>query len=353
MNGYALETRENGNAISSRSSPSNPSEDFSCDTFPPRVSLAWALISKLHYNAFSISAFATMHQRKSFPVPSEYETIEGAAAAVLVLATRASLSPSELTSEAILTLLWILQSYHSQYGSDLRSVVRGYTKLLKPCSSDESSLRYEMLSLQRTFLARLDWNIRLDNTQEINYAFKTLSETPGFSEGCFHIKSEAERLLDIKNEETPPIHVPVQFSSSRLLNRPANLPLASPPAFPAASYVTPTVSYRFLDTPFSSSALVNYDAAESEEEYFLSDYKDIYSDLEDQEERFCTLAATSRGATSPLARAPHLGKRQHEETPATTDINQQPPRKKLLGGSGTGIFQAVRRSFFDAFLQRP
>jgi hypothetical protein len=389
LNSFVVDASTDG---SDSSSPSNPSDDLSsADTFAeinfadafqaasplPRVSLASTMVYKLHYNAFPISALAKMHQKQSCPVPSE--TVEGCVAGLLVLAQRANLTPNELTAEAMLTFLWILQSFHSQYGSDISTIVWRFTELLNPSAHEEAELQRKMLALQRQFLARLDWRIRLDNTEEIFYALQTLEATPGFAAACTHIKNEAKRLLEIKQEAQmllaraaaaaaeAPSSVPVQFSASRIL-APPRFPVVAPPVFSPPSYVTP-IEATHRRFHHSSLSLLNLalDAVEEDDGYSLSDFEDIYSDLEDyeeagseEEEEIEALAAGATAAAAQKAKPPSLlGKRQRTPwKPEATE--EEPPRRNLLSETNTNsnptssfeFFTAMSRPFLRAFQRR-
>ncbi|KAG7670826.1 hypothetical protein Ndes2526B_g01415 [Nannochloris sp. 'desiccata'] len=388
LNSFVVGKAEDSNTSNSGSPPSNPpSEDLSsADTFPeniintfdalPAVSrlsyvpLASPLVARLYGNCFPIAALAKIHQRQSFPVPSHYESVVGVAAAVVVLATRANLAPEELTAEAILTFLWILQSFHSQYGSDINTIIHRFTELLGLSALQKAALRKSMIALQSQFLARLDWKIRLDDTEQIHYALKTLLATPGFLAACSHIENEAVRLfrLEFKQQEIEPLlsqevtpsiiapylHVPVQFSSSILVG-PGSFPIISSRVFPSASFVTPAVSHRSHPT---SLFPLNLDISkiEEEEDCSLSDYEDIYSDLEEckdveDEEDYLLAAGTAAAAVAPQAMAPLLGKRQLK--PWENASTEEPPRKKLIittsnwtrGSRSSGLFEAMSRPF--------
>lgn len=391
---FVVVEAEEGNNSNSRS-PSKPSsEDLSsADTFPennsfaalPAVSrlsyvpLASTLVTRLQYNRFPVAALAKIYQIQSFPVPFHYESIEGCAAGVLVLATRANLAPDELTAEAILAFLWILQSFHSQYGSEISTVSCRFTELLDLSAPEKAALQRSMIALQSQFLARLDWKIRLDNTEELKYAYKTLLLTPGFIIACSNIESKAVRFakLESKQQEqdvllpraganstseevtpsimAPDLLVPIQFSAARILG-PASFPIISSRVFPSASFVTPAVSYR------------SYPSSLSEEDYNFSDDEDVYSDLEEyedvedeeEEEKYYLLAAgTADADAAPAARAPLLGKRQLKPS-WENETTDEPPRKKLIfttkgdtrSYNSSTFFKTMLRPFPRAFSRR-
>jgi len=402
LNSFVVDRAENGNNSNSRSPlASNPSsEDLSsADIFPendsfaalPAVSdlsyvlLASTLVARFQYNCLPIAALAEIHQQQCFHVPSLYASIEGCAAGVLVLAIRADLTPKELTAEAILTFLWIMKSFNSQYGSKISTVISGFTELLGLSEPQNAALQKSMIAFQRQFLARLDWKIRLDDTEELKYAFKILLTTPGVDATCSHIKCEAMRLsisrLESKQQVekarlakaganstreavapsflAPYLHVPVQFSASRILG-PASFSIVSSPILTTESFITPAVSHRSYP---SSLSPLNRDThnIEEEEDYSLSDSEDIYSDeiYEDEEKEEDFLAAGTAAADAALEmRAPLLRKRQRR--PWGNRPAEEPPRKKLIfttetnsrASSSSGFFEAMRRPFLRAFQVR-
>lgn len=325
----------------------------------------------LRYYSFPKAALARIYQDQSFPVPV-FECIEGCAAVVFVLAKRAHLAPEELTPEAFLTFLWILQSFEYQYGSNLSSIILKFTELLQISEARLDELQKNMLALQSQFLGRTGWKIRLDDTEEIEYALAQLAATPGFFDACLDIEKKALQILEWKNKQQ--LQQMLLASRNPLAgfcarNAPASF-LRIPRVFPASAYVTPppAARRRLHDSPFPDLDNLHSAKIDEDEEYEYSDFEDEYSDfeeLEDYEEdgEDVNFAAGPSAAALPpqLPRVPLLGKRQQK--PWENESIQEPPRKKLLNTVDTNqitqqqpssaqsgnFFKSMSRPFFKAF----
>ena len=200
---------------------------------------------------------------------------------VLALARRANLYDDELTDEAILTLLWILESFDSQYRSCLTSILERYTWSFRSKEFVAQSLRRSMLDLQGQFLQRCGWQVNID-ADDVRAALLDLRETPGFFERCrsieekavfFNISLEEERAAEaiaqaIAQKITAPknIHCPEgaydddelfpgyevdEISPKLRTNAPVSKDprkahhVFQHPSFPKESYSTPMTRYRY------------------------------------------------------------------------------------------------------------
>ena len=234
-------------------------------------------------------------------------------------------------------------------------------------------LQKNMLALQSQFLARTGWKIRLDDTEELEYALGELAATPGFFDACLDIKKKALQIMEWKNKQQ--LQQIILASRNPLAafcprNAPASFPRI-PRVFPASAYVTPrpAATRRLQDSPFPDLHFNNlgisgingdeeYEYSNFEDEYSnLEDFNDYYEEEEDEDISFSAGPSAAAAAALPpqMPRAPLLGKRQQK--PWGNESLQEPPRKKLLNtqqqqpssAQSGNFFKSMSRPFFKAF----
>lgn len=208
---------------------------------------------------------------------------------MLALARRANLYHSELTEEAVLTLLWILESWDSQYESSLTAVLQRYTALLHEKEAISRALRPSLLDLQTSFLHRCDWQVRIDE-DDMCSALADLRAVPEFLERCRNIEAEAILIKQLYIEdlcasahrraahnrdgnhcealEDVDLFPEYEVDENSPCNPPRTTSIWVPPAvdqrrFPEKSFITPTLLHDYptkgVQQPLAAAAGVEGD----------------------------------------------------------------------------------------------
>lgn len=124
-------------------------------------------------------------------VTLEFASLPGTLAALLTLARRAGLQPYETSPQAVLCLLWILHAFHSQYGSDLKTICHRYTMLHPNAEETFHHLKSNLPELQTAILIRCQWkvNLQCECCPDLVEAWQDLHDLPCFVETCHAIQS--------------------------------------------------------------------------------------------------------------------------------------------------------------------
>jgi hypothetical protein len=133
-----------------------------------------------------------------------YSTVQVTLCALFVLVSRAGVTATELTPEWLLTTLWVLDSYNSQYMQDLSTCLKqylhGYTSsrtgssssiLSGEASPEEKTFVVELKKvlpkMQMQLLKRCDWYVSVHENRDLKPAGDVLSATQEFWPLCMKV----------------------------------------------------------------------------------------------------------------------------------------------------------------------
>jgi len=121
-----------------------------------------------------------------------YSTVQVTLCAMYVLVNRAGLAATELTPEWLLTALWLLDSYNSQYMQDLSICLKQYLYGYKGVDEDSTGeltgqLKKVMPKMQIHLLERCDWYVSLHETRDLKPAGDELAAVQEFWPVCMKV----------------------------------------------------------------------------------------------------------------------------------------------------------------------
>ncbi|GAB4817380.1 hypothetical protein N2152v2_004426 [Parachlorella kessleri] len=153
----------------------------------------------LRESSLLTSALTLIEERDIHPVGAgKYQCTEYTLAGMYGLAKRAQLTHEELDEEILLTLLWILEAWSSQYRGFLDDVLEDYLAkdpwLCSSTKEEKLALQRRMARIQLHVLKRCDWRMGLDDARDLRPALAVLTSHPDFSSYCLLIECEASRL---------------------------------------------------------------------------------------------------------------------------------------------------------------
>jgi hypothetical protein len=179
---------------------------------PPSAPLrleAAAFVTALSRHSLQLRAALVILGYQDF-WPSEdeyYRSFEATLAGMLALARRAGAQPRELTSDFLLTILWLLHAFDSQVGGWASDVASRFTVLLPLRQRDAAreALQRGMLDLQGPLLERCGWRVRIV-ASEVAPALAELRTCAGFQPWCAAAGLELSNLL---KKRPPRVQSPV------------------------------------------------------------------------------------------------------------------------------------------------